>query len=119
MGFPSICRKEGYALLSSRFRNQLKMMIDFETIQVVAIKLTFAFLMVGAVMTMAGYSVLAERKVSAWMQGRVGPESYCPSLGWKYSHYWQIFTRPWNFPTFVADGLKFLFKEEIVPKTRE
>ena len=49
------------------------MIIDYELIQLVAIKLIFAFLMVGAVMTMAGYSVLAERKVSAWMQGRVGP----------------------------------------------
>ena len=45
------------------------MIIDYELIQLVAIKLIFAFLMVGAVMTMAGYSVLAERKVSAWMRG--------------------------------------------------
>ena len=48
-------------------------MIDYELIQLIALKVIFAFLMVGAVMTMAGYSVLAERKVSAWMQGRVGP----------------------------------------------
>ena len=40
---------------------------------VVGIKIAFASAMVGAVMTLAGYSVLAERKVSAWMQGRVGP----------------------------------------------
>ena len=44
-------------------------MIDFELVQIVVLKLFFAFMMVGAVMTMAGYSVLAERKVSAWMQG--------------------------------------------------
>ena len=89
-------------------------MIDFETIQVVAIKLTFAFLMVGAVMTMAGYSVLAERKVSAWMQGRVGPNrtvlplvGSVPVIG-RFLQGLGIF-QP------LADGLKFLFKEEIVP----
>ena len=90
-------------------------MIDFETIQVVAIKLTFAFLMVGAVMTMAGYSVLAERKVSAWMQGRVGPNrtvlplvGSVPVIG-RFLQGLGIF-QP------LADGLKFLFKEEIVPR---
>ena len=89
-------------------------MIDFETIQVVAIKLTFAFLMVGAVMTMAGYSVLAVRKVSAWMQGRVGPNrtvlplvGSVPVIG-RFLQGLGIF-QP------LADGLKFLFKEEIVP----
>ena len=40
----------------------------------VGLKVFFALMMVGAVMTMAGYSVLAERKVSAWMQGRVGSQ---------------------------------------------
>ena len=65
-------------------------------------------------MTMAGYSVLAERKVSAWMQGRVGPNrtvlAFCPiyPLHWSFSQGLGIF-QP------LADGLKFLFKEEIVP----
>ena len=48
-------------------------LIDLETLQFIGLKVLFAFMMIGAVMTMAGYSVLAERKVSAWMQGRVGP----------------------------------------------
>ena len=34
----------------------------------IGLKVFFAVMMIGAVMTMAGYSVLAERKVSAWMQ---------------------------------------------------
>ena len=60
----------------------LRKMIDFELVQIVALKLFFAFMMVGAVMTMAGYSVLAERKVSAWMQGRVGPNrTVLPVIG--------------------------------------
>ena len=90
------------------------MIIDYELIQLVAIKLIFAFLMVGAVMTMAGYSVLAERKVSAWMQGRVGPNrtvlplvDHIPVLG--------SLLKGLGIFQPLADGLKFLFKEEIVP----
>ncbi len=89
-------------------------MIDYELIQLIVIKVIFAFLMVGAIMTMAGYSVLAERKVSAWMQGRVGPNrtvlplvGYVPVVG-------SLLKGLGMFQP-LADGLKFLFKEEIVP----
>ena len=41
------------------------MMPDVETLQLVGMKFLFALLMVGAVMTMAGYSVLAESARSA------------------------------------------------------
>ncbi len=78
------------------------------------IKVTFALIMVGAVMTMAGYSVLAERKVSAWMQGRVGPNrTILPFI-----EHLPIFgpaLRKLGIFQPLADGLKFLFKEEIVP----
>ena len=80
----------------------------------VGLKVLAAFMMVGAVMTMAGYSVLAERKVSAWMQGRVGPNrTVLPVIG-------SIpligpFLRGLGIFQPLADGLKFLFKEEIVP----
>jgi len=80
----------------------------------VGLKVVAAFMMVGAVMTMAGYSVLAERKVSAWMQGRVGPNrTVLPIIG-------SIpligpFLQGLGIFQPLADGLKFLFKEEIVP----
>jgi len=80
----------------------------------IGLKVFFAMMMVGAVMTMAGYSVLAERKVSAWMQGRVGPNrtvlpffDYIPVIG--------PFLQKLGIFQPLADGLKFLFKEEIVP----
>ena len=37
-------------------------MFDFELLLMIGIKVLFALLMIGAVMTMAGYSVLEERK---------------------------------------------------------
>jgi NADH-quinone oxidoreductase subunit H len=80
----------------------------------IGLKVFFAMMMIGAVMTMAGYSVLAERKVSAWMQGRVGPNrtvlpffDYIPVIG--------PFLKNLGIFQPLADGLKFLFKEEIVP----
>jgi hypothetical protein len=36
-------------------------MLDFELLLLIGLKVLFALLMIGAVMTMAGYSVLAER----------------------------------------------------------
>jgi NADH-quinone oxidoreductase subunit H len=87
---------------------------SLEVWQVVVVKVIFALMMIGAVMTMAGYSVLAERKVSAWMQGRVGPNrTVLPFVG----HIPLIgpFLKGLGMFQPLADGLKFLFKEEIVP----
>ncbi|MEM9226427.1 MAG: NADH-quinone oxidoreductase subunit H, partial [Verrucomicrobiota bacterium] len=80
----------------------------------ILLKLIYAFLMVGVVMSMAGYSVLAERKIASWIQGRVGPNrtalpgiSAIPVIGPGLVRLgiWQP----------LADGVKFLFKEDPIP----
>ena len=88
--------------------------MDAELIQMLALKVTYAIVMVSVVMSIAGYTVLAERKVCAWMQGRVGPNrtvlpfvAAIPIIG--------PFLRNLGIFQPLADGLKFLFKEEIVP----
>ncbi|MDB2310795.1 MAG: NADH-quinone oxidoreductase subunit H [Opitutae bacterium] len=76
--------------------------------------IVFAVAMISVFMGLCSYSVLAERKVSSWIQGRTGPNrtrlpllGHIPILG-------NILTRLGIFQP-VADGLKFLFKEEITP----
>ena len=80
----------------------------------VIIRMVYALLMIGAIMTFCAYCVLAERKISAWIQGRVGPNrtsipliSAIPVIGpiLKRMGIWQP----------LADGVKFLFKEDPVP----
>ena len=80
----------------------------------VILPIAFALAMISVFMGLCSYSVLAERKVSSWIQGRVGPNrtrmpllGHVPILG-------NILTRLGLFQP-VADGLKFLFKEEIIP----
>src|SRR5256885_13821245 len=64
-----------------------------------------ALLMIGilvaftVVMTMVAYTVLAERRVLGFIQGRLGPNRVGPGG----------FLQP------LADLLKFIFKEDIVP----
>jgi NADH-quinone oxidoreductase subunit H len=53
----------------------------------------------GGLLGTAALMTLAERKFSAWMQYRVGPNR----------------VGPWGLLQPLADGLKFIFKEELVP----
>ena len=55
--------------------------------------------MIGALLGAVAYLVLAERKVSAYIQNRLGPNR----------------VGPWGLLQPMADGLKFLFKEDVIP----
>jgi len=63
-----------------------------------AIKVLFVF---SVVMGVVGYSTLAERKLSAWIQDRHGPNR----------------VGPWGILQPIADGIKKLVKEETLPAT--
>jgi NADH-quinone oxidoreductase subunit H len=63
---------------------------------VYVIGLTIVF---AVVMGVVAYTVLAERKVLGWIQGRIGPNR----------------VGPWGILQPFADLLKFIFKEDLVP----
>lgn len=63
---------------------------------------------------LAGLSTLAERKVSAWIQGRPGPNrAIVPWVAW--IPFLGTFLQRLGVFHLMADGAKFLFKEEPVP----
>lgn len=58
-----------------------------------------ASMIYGGLLGGAALMTLAERKVSAWIQYRIGPNR----------------VGPWGLLQPLADGVKFIFKEEVVP----
>lgn len=62
--------------------------------------LLLMFVVFATVMGSVAYLTFAERKISAWVQDRIGPNR----------------VGPWGLLQVVADGLKFFLKEDIVPK---
>jgi NADH-quinone oxidoreductase subunit H len=74
----------------------------------------YAVTMIVVVMSIAGYSVLAERKVSGWIQHRTGPNRTALPIIGAIPVLGPFLTRLGLFQP-LADGLKFLFKEDITP----
>lgn len=61
---------------------------------------------IGALMTGAAYLVLLERRMAAWTQDRIGPNRVgVPLTNW----------RLWGLGQPMADGVKFILKEEYTP----
>src|SRR5438270_117277 len=63
------------------------------------ITLLFIVIVTGALQGICAYLILAERKISAWAQDRVGPNR----------------VGPWGLLQPLVDGAKFLLKEEVIP----
>ncbi len=66
-------------------------------------------LVLGFIMPLASLLTWMERKQSAMMQDRVGPNRATVQLG-------SLKLRLWGIPHFVADAIKMLFKEDFIPK---
>src|SRR5262245_15940276 len=68
------------------------------------ITLIFIAAVMGVVMGTCAYLVMAERKISAWAQDRIGPNRVGREFG-----------IPFGLLQPIADGIKFLFKEQVIP----
>jgi NADH-quinone oxidoreductase subunit H len=73
-------------------------------------------IVIGAVQTFAAYAVLAERKISAWIQDRVGPNRVAPPFMRYIPILGPALTR-WGIFQPLADGLKFMLKEDFTPES--
>jgi len=76
-----------------------------------ALKIGIVF---GVVMAMVAYAVLVERKVSAFIQNRVGPNRTAPPLALKIPFVGKFLQGLGMFQP-MADGLKFILKEDFTP----
>src|SRR5438477_10296373 len=63
------------------------------------VTLVLIVVVMGVLQGTCAYLILAERKISAWAQDRIGPNR----------------VGPFGLLQPIADGLKFLFKEEVIP----
>lgn len=85
--------------------------MDWNFILFSAIKIGFV---VGALLTMVAYSVLVERKVSAFIQNRMGPNRTAMPLLANIPVIGPFLVKLGVFQP-LADGLKFILKEDFTP----
>lgn len=85
--------------------------MDWNFVIFSAIKIAVVF---AVTMTFVAYAVLVERKVSAFIQDRVGPNRTAPPLALKIPFLGKFLQR-WGIFQPMADGLKFLLKEDFTP----
>jgi NADH-quinone oxidoreductase subunit H len=71
-------------------------------------------IVISIVLGMVAYAVLAERKISAWIQDRVGPNRTTPPFVRAIPVVGPFLIRLGLFQP-LADGLKFLLKEDFTP----
>jgi NADH-quinone oxidoreductase subunit H len=71
-------------------------------------------IVIGVVQGMVAYAVLAERKISAWIQDRVGPNRCAPPFAEYIPVVGPALIRLGIFQP-LADGLKFFLKEDFTP----
>ena len=63
------------------------------------VSVVLAAIVLGTLQLAVAYCIYFERKISAWIQDRYGPNR----------------VGPWSLGQPIADGLKFLFKEDVIP----
>ncbi|MBU6409512.1 MAG: NADH-quinone oxidoreductase subunit H, partial [Verrucomicrobia bacterium] len=71
-------------------------------------------IVIGVLQTLAAYAVLVERKISAWIQDRVGPNRVAPPFVKYIPLAGPVLTRMGIFQP-LADGVKFILKEDFTP----
>jgi NADH-quinone oxidoreductase subunit H len=71
-------------------------------------------IVIGVVQGMVAYAFLAERKISAWIQDRVGPNRAAPPFVKAIPGLGPFMIRLGLFQP-LADGLKFMLKEDFTP----
>ncbi len=80
----------------------------------IVLKVIFALAAIIVIMCFAALSVVAERKVSSFIQGRIGPNR--TAIPWVAAIPFVGNTlKRWGLMQLAADGLKFLLKEDPLP----
>ncbi len=92
----------------------LDQLISDPTAQFVAFSTLKILVVFGVLMTFVAYAVLVERKVSAFIQDRVGPNRAVPPLVLKIPVLGKLLQSMGIFQP-MADGVKFFLKEDFTP----